>query len=156
MSWHWSGPVSSRWPAPPNMRAIMAGSACRSAALSAAVAAPLPPRAFTTLSSIGCVWELRRTRGEPPMSTTKSPRARAAATACRCASMSAGAAPWRGGACRPLKMRGELTMAADAGFASGTLMTSMRNSAEFGSLAGAAAEHPGSSASERTFAEPEM
>jgi len=41
-----------------------------------------------------------------------------------------------------LKMRGELTIAARSGFANGTLMTSMRNSAEFGSLSGAAFNAP--------------
>ena len=40
-------------------------------------------------------------------------------------------------------MRGELTIAACSGCASGTLMTSMRNSAEFGSLSGASSEQPG-------------
>ena len=52
-------------------------------------------------------------------------------------------------------MRGELTMAAAAGFASGTRMTSMRKSAEFGSSSGEPEAHPGSSSSERTGAEPE-
>ncbi len=53
-------------------------------------------------------------------------------------------------------MRGELTIAACAGFASGTLMTSMRKSAEFGSLSGRSRTQPGSSFGERTPAEPEM
>jgi hypothetical protein len=53
-------------------------------------------------------------------------------------------------------MRGELTTAARAGSASGTLTTSMRKSAELGFCSGAAATHPGSSLGERTSAEPEM
>ena len=53
-------------------------------------------------------------------------------------------------------MRGELTMAACSGFATGTLMTSMRKSAEFGSFSGGASEQPGSSCVERTADEPEM
>ena len=53
-------------------------------------------------------------------------------------------------------MRGELTMAACSGCASGTLITSMRNSAEFGSLSGAALEQPASSLGDRTRDEPEM
>ena len=40
-------------------------------------------------------------------------------------------------------MRGELTMAACAGLASGTLMTSIRKRAEFGSWSGASREQPG-------------
>ena len=56
---------------------------------------------------------------------------------------------------RSLKIRGELTIAACSGWASGTLMTSIRNSAEFGSWSGASLEHPGSSLGERTGAEPE-
>ena len=51
---------------------------------------------------------------------------------------------------RSWKMRGELTIAACSGCASGTLMTSMRNSAMFGSSSGAASEQPGSSLGERT------
>ena len=62
----------------------------------------------------------------------------------------------RGGATRSLKIRGELTIAACSGCASGTLMTSMRNSAELGSLSGVARTHPDSSLGERTPAEPEM
>ena len=53
-------------------------------------------------------------------------------------------------------MRGVLTTAACSGWASGILMISMRMSAEFGSLSGAAVTHPGSSLGERTNDEPEM
>ena len=85
------------------------------------------------------------------MSTTKAPRARAASIS----RWSSGARPWRGGSTRSLKMRGELTMAACAGFASGTLITSMRKSAELWSLSGVSRTQPGSSLGERTPAEPE-
>jgi hypothetical protein len=53
-------------------------------------------------------------------------------------------------------MRGELTIAAALGLSSGTLMTSMRNSAEFGSLSGVNDEQPESSSDDRTPDEPEM
>ena len=52
-------------------------------------------------------------------------------------------------------MRGELTIFAAAGLASGTWMTSMRNSAVFGSYVIGRPEHPGSSLGERTGAEPD-
>ena len=48
-----------------------------------------------------------------------------------------------------------LTIAACSGCASGTLMTSMRKSAELGFLSGLSRTQPGSSASGRTPAEPE-
>ena len=53
-------------------------------------------------------------------------------------------------------MRGELTIAAAAGFASGTRMTSMRKSAEFGFVSGESLMQPASSFGERTPEEPEM
>ena len=53
-------------------------------------------------------------------------------------------------------MRGELTIAARSGCASGTLITSMRKSAELGSSSGIALEQLASSFGERTLAEPEM
>ena len=52
-------------------------------------------------------------------------------------------------------MRGALTSAALLGSASGTLMTSMRKSAVFGSTSGCAPEQPASSPGERTPAEPD-
>ena len=52
-------------------------------------------------------------------------------------------------------MRGELTIVACSGWASGTRMTSMRKSAEFASSSGEVAAHPGSSLGERTPDEPE-
>ncbi len=72
------------------------------------------------------------------------------------AATSSGASPCRAGATRPVKIRGELTIAACSGRASGTLMTSIRNSAELGSFSGLASTHPGSSFGDRTPAEPEM
>ena len=74
---------------------MMPGSAARSAALSAAVAAaaPAPPRAFTTLSSIGCTMLSRSTISLPPIDAVKAPRARASASVFRLASMSAGPLP---------------------------------------------------------------
>jgi len=71
------------------------------------------------------------------------------------AALSAAVSPWRGGAARSWKMRGELTIAARSGCATGTLITSMRNSAVFGSCDGSASEQPASSLDERTPAEPE-
>src|SRR5262245_45116606 len=44
MSWHWLGPLGG--PSPPMRAATMPGRAARSAALSALVGAPAPPRAF--------------------------------------------------------------------------------------------------------------
>ena len=52
-------------------------------------------------------------------------------------------------------MRGELTIAAVCGAASGTLMTSMRNSELFGFESGDCRTQPGNSDGERTGAEPE-
>ena len=52
-------------------------------------------------------------------------------------------------------MRGELTMCACSGCASGTLITSMRNSAVFGSSSGDAPEQPASSSPSARRAEPE-
>ena len=137
------------------MRAMMPGSAVRSAALSAAVGAPVPWRAFTTLSSMGRTNRPGITISRPCTWAVNAPRAFASASCFCCAAMSSGASPCSGGAVRPWKMRGELTIAACCGLASGTLMTSMRKSAEFGSLSGASEEQPGSSLGERTPAEPE-
>ena len=92
----------------------------------------------------------------PSMVTTYCPL-RFAFSMARCAlAISSGASPCRGGATRSLKMRGELTIAACSGCASGTLMTSMRKSAEFGFTSGVSRTQPGSSFGERMPAEPEM
>ena len=53
------------------------------------------------------------------------------------------------------KMRGRLTIAAFAGAASGTLMTSMLKSAVFGSSSGVLLEQPASSSPGRTWPVPE-
>ena len=53
------------------------------------------------------------------------------------------------------KMRGRLTIFASSGFASGTLMTSMLNSAVFWSSCGSLSEQPESSSPERTGPVPE-
>jgi hypothetical protein len=109
---------------------MMLGIAARRAALSAPVAAPEPPRALTTLSNNDLLKLEGRTTSSPKMLAMKSPRARAARTS----SISACDAPCVAGAVRSLKMRGELTIAACSGCASGTLITSMRNFTEFGSF----------------------
>jgi hypothetical protein len=109
------------------------------------VGAPVPPRAFTMLSS--CV----RTKFGPatcssPWTFAMKPPARRAESTMRCwAARSSGASPCERGSVSPVKMRGELAIAACSGRATGTLMTSMRNSAEFGSLSGDASTHPASS-----------
>ena len=79
------------------------------------------------------------------------PEARAASISAR----SAGEGPCSGGASRPSKMRGDDTMAAAAGLASGTWITSIRKRAELGSSSGSAETQPGSSSAGRTGAEPE-
>ena len=160
MSWHWLGPVRRRGPRagppPPVIRAIMSGRAARSVALSAPVGVPVPFRAFTTLSS-RCWAKLSGSAIScSPILTMNAPRARAASiAACRRAA-SAGASPCVGAGARSLKIRGEDTMAARSGCASGTLITSIRNSALFGSSSGYSREQPGSSVGDRTPAEPEM
>ena len=131
----------------------MTGIAARRAALSAAVGAPVPCRAWTTLSSIRSTKRDGSTNSSPHGKVAvKAPLAFAAASS----AMSAEAGPWRGGATRLAKIRGELTMAACSGWASGTLITSIRNSAVVESWSGVTPTQPGSSLGERTGAEPEM
>ena len=140
MSWHCVGPRrAGRRRSRRSSSAMMPGSAARSAALSAAVGAPVPPRALTMLSSIGCD-ELRRQHllRRRKSSPTNPPRRLRVGDCLAFAAMSSGASPCAAGAVRSLKMRGELTIAACSGCASGTLITSMRKSAEFGSLSGVA------------------
>ena len=124
--------------------------------LSAAVGAPLPPRAATMLSSIGRVYWSGRITSWLSITTVKPPRARTESAARLAAARSCLVSPWRGGASRSLKIRGELTIAACSGCATGTLMTSIRNSAEFGSSDGSESVHPASSLDERTREVPEM
>ena len=159
MSWHWVGP--GRTPffmpggGPPTIASTMPWMAPRSAALSAPVGAPVPCRALTMLSSLGWMNPGGSTYSVPCTSAVYPPCARAAAAACAAAAMSSGASAWVAASVRSSKIRGELTMLASSGCASGTLMTSMRNSAEFGSWSGASFEQPESSFGERTPADPE-
>jgi len=69
--------------------------------------------------------------------------------------VSAYATPCEDTATRSLKMRGLLTIRACSGCASGTRITSMRNSALFGSVVSFPVLHPGSSVLERTGASPD-
>ena len=101
----------------------------RSAALSAGLGAPLPPRAFMMLSSCWVMKPGKTIASRPLIVATNPPAARAESADRWAAAMSSGASPWRAGAARSLKMRGELTIAACSGWASGTRMTSMRNKA---------------------------
>ncbi len=103
------------------------------------------------LSSRAALHRSGSTNGWPSTSAMKAPRARARSTS----AMSSGASPCRGGATRSLKIRGELTIAACSGWASGTRITSMRKSAVFGSSSSGAPEQPGNSSAGRTGAEPE-
>src|SRR6059036_22695 len=112
MSWHWLGPGRTPFAAPgagaPTMTSIIFWMASRVAALSAAVGVPLPPRALTTLSSVGFVHSARRTYSISPILAVKPPLARQSAAALAAAAMSSGVSPCLGGAVRPLKIRGEL------------------------------------------------
>ena len=58
--------------------------------------------------------------------------------------------PFSAPVCGSINTRGLDTIFASCGAASGTLITSMRNSAVFGSLSGASPEHPASSSGRRT------
>ena len=75
------------------------------------------------------------TCSSPSIVAVKTPWALASSNAFLFRAMSSGASPCSGGFTRSLKIRGELTTSACSGWASGTLMTSIRNSAELGSLA---------------------
>ena len=96
-----------------------------------------------------------RMMSEPSNVTTNPPAARVESAARFAAAMSSGASPWRAGAARSWKIRGELTIRACSGWAKGTWMTSIRNKALLGFESGGAPEHPASSLGERTGAEPE-
>src|ERR1041384_4707906 len=138
MSWHWVGPEPLGGPMlsrAPNRLSSMPWMFWRRAALSAAVASPVPPRALTMLSSIGLTNWSGSGRSAPNSVAVKAPLALASSSALAAAAMSSGASPWRGGATRSLKMCGEETTAAGSGGATGTLMTSMRKYAELGSAA---------------------
>ena len=156
MSWHCVGPAFGFAGGGPIIFAIIPGMAARTAALSAAVGSPVPPRAFTALSSIGLTKRDGSTCSSPKIVAVNPPFAFASATSLALSALSTSDSPCRAGFVRSLKMRGELTIAACSGCASGTLMTSMRKSAELGSSFGSALEQPGSSFGERTREEPEM
>jgi len=81
------------------------------------------------------------------------PRA-AVFAAARAAASTASRSGLRGATGKPLKIRGELTIAAVSGFANGTLMTSRRKRAELGSSIPPSAQ-PGTSSAERTPAVPD-
>ena len=151
MSWHWVGPALARHGVP-----IILADDRPATPLAQRARCPRPSarrcrRAPCTMLSSSGVDEVRAAGPAPRRRTSpmKAPPARSA-TAFASAAMSSGVSPCSGGAVRSLKIRGELTIAACSGCASGTLMTSMRNSAEFGSLSGAAFTHPGSSLGDRT------
>src|SRR6476469_3198577 len=150
MSWHWVGPAVGG--TGPIVLATSADSAARAAAVSSAVGTPDRPRSrMVSATSVSPSSELRISC-IPMNDTTKAPEAWAFAVA----AMSSLVSPCSGAAVRSLKIRGELTMAACSGCASGTLMTSIRNSAEFESTDGSVQTHPASSLGERTLEEPEM
>ena len=127
----------------------------RSAVLSAPVGAPVPCRALTMLSSIGWTNPEGRTNSMPRTFAVNPPAARAVAAAVAAAAISCGVSACVAASVRSAKIRGELTMLASSGWANGTLMTSIRNSAEFGSWSGASFEHPESSFGDRTPADPD-
>ena len=161
MSWHWERSLTAPSPPPPgaaaNMRFMTPWIPPRSALLSAAVATPLPPRAFTMESSA-----MRTSCGGTTMSAPdcglramKAPAARARASCEDAASLSASERPWRGGSLRPVKMLARPTTAAREGSASGTLMISMRRRDELASVDATSPAHPASSAEGRMDDEPE-
>src|SRR5436853_2561831 len=155
MSWHWVGPGGGPLPRGTGVtiRSTIAWALVRNTALSAAVGAPVPPRALTMLSSRNVTNRGPRTTSTPLRVAVNPPLARASAAAFAAAAMSSGASPWRAGATRSWKMRGEFTIRACSGCANGTWMTSIRNSAEPGFESGGALEHPASSLGDRTGAE---
>jgi hypothetical protein len=72
---------------------MMAGSAARSAALSAAVGAPVPLRALTRLSSWCATKLFGATCSSPKITAVKAPRAFAESRATLCAAMSTAVSP---------------------------------------------------------------
>ena len=136
-------------------RSTMPWIAPRSAVLSAPVGAPVPCRALTTLSSIGRTKPGPSTKSVPRTFAVNPPTARAESAALAAAAMSSGVSACVAASVRSWKIRGELTMLASSGWASGTLMTSIRNRAEFGFESGARREQPASSLGERTPADPD-
>ena len=137
MSWHCVGARTSDRSfaaADPSSSRSSPGIAARSAALSAPVGLPVPPRAFTMLSSIGFV----NCGGSTICLATDVGDEITARLARRSiAAMSSGAAPCDFGAVRSFEdARAVHDLRGLPGFASGTWMTSMRKSDEFGSCPG--------------------
>src|SRR5688500_9388810 len=132
MSWHWFGPDGGRAPGPPGPPGPPAPAAAAAGAPAGASAGGAPAGASGAAGAPA-------TAGAPGVALAALGRG----------------STRRGGGARSLKMRGELTMAAVSGAASGTLITSMRNRAVFGSSIGPS-KQPASSSSERTPADPEM
>jgi hypothetical protein len=95
MSWHCTGPGRGAFPGVGGLtiRSTMPCAAARSVALSAPVGAPLPPRAFTMLSSRAATKRGPSTISSPRMVAVKPPLARASAAALAAAAMSSGASP---------------------------------------------------------------
>src|SRR5437764_15497598 len=96
------------------------------------------------------------TYSRPFTAAVKPPLARASAATLACRATSSGASAWVAGAVSESKMRGELTMAACCGAASGTLMTSIRKRALLGFEAGDRATQPGVPVGDRTWAAPDI
>jgi hypothetical protein len=155
MSWHCVGPAAVSGSSPTIIRASW-GSAWRRIALSAAVGAPVPPRDSTIWPSAIRASSSSSTISWSLTVKTNAPRAFASAISFAAVALSSGVSPCEGGATRLSKIRGELTIAACSGCATGTLITSIRNQAVFGSTFGIAALQPASSPGERTAEDPEM
>ena len=116
----------------------------RSAAASAAGGAAAPRRA-------GRAWRTRAPAHRRAAAAARPHPARSPACPARPAASRSGL---RGGTGSSLKMRGELTIAAFSGAASGTLITSSRNRAVFGSSMPPSWQ-PAASSAERTPAVPD-
>ena len=154
MSWHCVGPVGTGLG--PSVASMMCGSASRTIALSAAVGAPVrAPRAHGhaeervgVLLAQDLILAVHR-HDERAL----GPRAVDGLLLGRDVLRRL---PVLGGRGQVIEDPGELTMAACSGCASGTLMTSIRNSAELESRSGVTPTQPDSSLGERTVADPEM
>src|SRR2546429_1028009 len=111
MSWHWVGPGGGPLPRGTGVtiRSTIAWALVRNTALSAAVGAPVPPRALTMLSSRNVTNRGPRTTSTPLRVAVNPPLARASAAAFAAAAMSSGASPWRAGAPRYRQLDGQFT-----------------------------------------------
>src|SRR2546421_11740808 len=90
------------------------------------------------------------TYSRPFTAAVKPPLARASAAILACRATSYGASAWVAGAVSESKLRGELTISACCGAASGTLITSMRQRALLGFESGGVVTQPGSAVGVRT------